>query len=183
MVTSALVLVLALAQQPVPQPFPRPGSPQRPSAPATDPAPRQPPVAQPPAAPAPQAPVQDPAAPSQATLGMPVYPGATYLAAFDAGQGQRYYLFGTNASYVEIVAYYKTYLKERGNEIFDNDPPTHVFEIGRFREETMAYAPGITVKDYTWNGSQGYLHVKPGAAPQRFKTVIQVVPASAAPER
>jgi hypothetical protein len=51
-----------------------------------------------------------------------------------------------------------------------------VFEIGRFREETMAFAPGITVKDYTWNGGAGYLHVKPGAPAQRYKTVIQVVP-------
>ena len=38
--------------------------------------------------------------------------------------------------------------------------PTHVFEIGRFREETMAFPPGVTVKDYTWNGSAGYLNPK-----------------------
>jgi hypothetical protein len=114
--------------------------------------------------------------PTQDTLGMPVYPAATYLRSFDAGQGQRYYLFGTNATFVEIVAYYRTYLKQRGNEVFENDPPTHVFELGRFREETMAYAPGITVKDYAWNGGEGYLHVKPGAPPQRYRTIIQIVP-------
>jgi hypothetical protein len=108
---------------------------------------------------------------------MPVYPAATYLRSFDAGQGQRYYLFGTNATFVEIVAYYRTYLKQRGNEVFENDPPTHVFELGRFREETMAYAPGITVKDYTWNGNEGYLHVKPGSPAQRYRTIIQIVPA------
>jgi hypothetical protein len=170
-------ITLLLAQQPpVPQPFPRPGSPttSRPAAP-------QP--AQPPTTPAQVPPPADPSAPTQASLGMPVYPAATFLGSYDAGMGQRYYLFGTNASFGEIVAYYRTYLRDRGNEVFDNDPPTHVFEIGRFREESMAYAPGITVKDYTWNGSEGYLHVKPGAPPQRFKTIIQVVPAPEATPR
>lgn len=167
--------MLALAQQqPVPQPFPKPGSPA-----TSRPAPAQPQPQQP-VSPAPAAAVADPQTPSQATLGMPIYPAAVFLASFDAGMGQRYYLFGTNSSFAEIVAYYKTYLRDRGNEVFDNDPPTHVFEVGRFREESMAYAPGITVKDYTWNGSEGYLHVKPGAPPQRFKTIIQVVPAPAA---
>jgi hypothetical protein len=164
-------LALALAQQtPVPQPFPRPGSPTTSRPAPAQPAPPQAPPAQPAAA-------VDPSAPTQATLGMPIYPAATFLSSYDAGMGQRYYLFGTNASFAEIVAYYRTYLRDRGNEVFDNDPPTHVFEIGRFREETTAYAPGITVKDYTWNGSEGYLHVRAGAPPQRFRTIIQVVPA------
>jgi hypothetical protein len=175
---AAGVLALGFAQQqPVPQPFPRPGTtapaPSRPAPPP--PLPTQPET--PPAAP------QDPGAPTAETLGMPVYPAATFLRSFDAGMGQRYYLFGTNASFAEIVTYYRTYLRERGNQIFDNEPPTHVFELGRFREETMAYAPGITVKDYTWNGSEGYLHVKAGSAPQRFKTIIQIVPQTPPPAR
>ena len=116
------------------------------------------------------------AAPTQATIGLPVYPAATYLQWFDAGQGQRYYLFGTNASFAEIVAYYKTYLKDKGELVFDQ-PPTQIFEVGRFREESMVYPPGITVKDYTWNGSEGYLFVKAGAPPQRYRTIIQIVPA------
>lgn len=182
MVSAAFVLVLALAQQqPVPQPFPRPG--QRPPSPApSEPAPQQPP-AQPvqpaPSPDRPQAPATgagaQQAAPTSETLGLQIYPSATFLASYDAGLGQRYYLFGTNASFAEIVAYYKTFLKEKGELVFD-EPPTHIFEVGRFREETMAYPPGITVKDYTWNSSPGYLHVKPGGASQRFKTVIQIVP-------
>lgn len=114
-------------------------------------------------------------APTSETLGLQVYPASVYLSTFDAGAGQRYYLFGTNASFAEIVAYYKTFLKEKGELVFD-EPPTHIFEVGRFREETMVYPPGITVKDYTWNGSAGYLFVKPGAPPQRYKTIIQIVP-------
>lgn len=180
MMIGALVLVLGLAQQPpVPQPFPRPGQP-RPTQPATEPVPQQPPPSQP-AEPAPPAPSTAPVSeasdvPNATSLGMPVYPAATYLATYNAGQGQRYYLFGTNASFGEIVAYYRAYLKTRGDQVFDA-PLTHIFEIGRFREESMAYPPGITVKDYTWNGSEGYLHVKAGAPPQRYKTIIQVVPA------
>ena len=29
-----------------------------------------------------------------------------------------------------------------------------MFEVGRFREETMAFPPGVTVKDWTWGGSR-----------------------------
>jgi len=193
MVSAAFVLVLALGQQqPVPQPFPRPGS-SRPAPPPTSEPPTQTPAPAPPAEPAtateaPAAPqAQAPAGnadapPTQATLGLPVYPAATYLTSFDAGQGQRYYLFGTNASFAEIVAYYKTYLKDKGDQVFE-EPPTHIFEVGRFREESMAYPPGITVKDYTWNGSDGYLYVKAGAPPQRYRTIIQIVPAPAGTAR
>ena len=39
-----------------------------------------------------------------------------------------------------------------------------MFEVGRFREETMAFPPGVTIKDYASDGSQGYPNPKPGAA-------------------
>jgi hypothetical protein len=52
-----------------------------------------------------------------------------------------------------------------------------MFDTGRFREETMAFPPSVTVKDYTFGGSQGYLNPKRGAKPARFATVIQIVPA------
>jgi hypothetical protein len=165
---AVLALTAGSAQaQPVPKPYPTPP-------------PSQPPAAAQPAKPAPPGPTAgQPAAspagvPTEATLGLPIYPGAEYLTSFDAGMGQRYYLFGTNTGFSDIVAYYKTVLKEKGELVFDA-PATHLFEVGRFREETMAYPPGVTVKDYTWNGSQGYLHVK-GAKATRYRTVIQLVP-------
>lgn len=169
---AAVMFVAPMAAQPVPKPFPKPNPPQQPAAPPGAPA-------QPvPTSPAPPAPTQatkpQPGVPTEATLGLPIYPGAEFLAAFDAGMGQRYYLFGTNASFGEIVVYYKTLLKEKGELVFDA-PATHLFEVGRFREETMAYPPGVTVKDYTWNGSEGYLHVT-GAKGTRYRTVIQLVP-------
>jgi len=40
----------------------------------------------------------------------------------------------------------------------------------------MAFPPSVTVKDYTWAGSAGYINPKPGGTPARFKTIIQVVP-------
>ena len=49
-----------------------------------------------------------------------------------------------------------------------------MFEVGRFRDETMAFPPGVTVKDWTAGGSQGY--PKRGAQPVRFPTVIMIVP-------
>ena len=156
-------------RQPVPRPFPRPGD----SVETAVPPPGAP-------TPAPVAPVAAPTAgaqdvPTEATLGLPIYPTAQFITSYDAGRGQRYYLFGTNSSFQEMVSYYSVVLDERGDRVFDA-PATHMFEVGRFREEEMAFPPGVTVKDYTWSGSEGYLNPA-GGEPARFKTVIQVVPA------
>jgi hypothetical protein len=126
-----------------------------------------------PAAVNPQAGAQD--APTVASLGAPIYPDAQFLASYDAGRGQRYYLFGTTAPYPDVVAYYRGQLGERGDVVF-REPPTHVFNIGRFRADTMAFPPGVTVKDWTWGGSQGYPNTRLGAEPARFPTIVMMVP-------
>ena len=113
--------------------------------------------------------------PSEATLGVPIYPGADFLTSYDAGRGQSYYVFGTQTSFEEMVRYYAIVLDERGDRVFDW-PATHVFETGRFREDEMAFPPSVTIKDFTWNGSPGYLAPTP-TAQQRYATVIQIVPA------
>jgi hypothetical protein len=151
-----------------PLPFPKPADPQRPGS--------QAPVKVEPPQKAGAA--TDPAAPTDAKLGMPIYPSAEFIASYDAGRGQRYYIFGTNAPFAQIVEYYKSVLKQKGELVYE-EPPIHMFEVGRFREETMAFPPGVTVKDYTWAGSLGYLNPKRGAEPARFKTIIQIVPAVA----
>jgi hypothetical protein len=113
-----------------------------------------------------------------------VYPTAQFIASYDAGRNQRYYLFGTAAAYAEVVAFYRTQLREKGDLVFDQ-PPTQMFQIGRFRDETMAFPPGVTVKDWTWGGSQGYPNPKLGAQPERYPTIVMIVPAppAAAPSR
>ena len=120
--------------------------------------------------------------PTEETLGFPIYPSARFLRSYDAGRGQRYFLFGTNSTFVDMVNYYRLLLDERGDRVFDA-PATHIFEVGRFREESMAFPPGVTIKDYTWNGSEGYLHAGGDTGPERFTTIIQIVPAPAPPAR
>ena len=129
-----------------------------------------------PTTPAAAAAVQANAAPSEATLGLPLYPNAVFLRSYDAGRGQRYYLYGVATPFADLVNYYRNLLKDRGNLVFEV-PPTHVFEIGRFRDETMAFPPSVTIKDFTFSGSAGYPNPTPGAQPDRFPTVIQIVPA------
>ena len=157
-------------QTPVPHPFPgATGTTQAPP-------PAKPP-AQTPTTPTPPAQTPAPSAPatqSNAALGAPVYPGAKPLDVIDAGQGQRMYLFGTNASYAEIVAYYKNVLKNGGRELFKT-PPMQQFDTGKFQDETMTFQPSVVVKDYTWNNQDGYLYVN-GTKQERFKTIIQIVP-------
>jgi hypothetical protein len=109
------------------------------------------------------------------SLGAPVYPTAVFLETVDAGKGgQQYHLFGTDVPFDDIVTYYKTTLKNGGRSLFEA-PAMHQFDLGRFQEQTMAYPPSVVVKDYQWNGSDGYLHVD-GATMRRFRTVIQIVP-------
>jgi hypothetical protein len=177
---AALLIALgvgpALAAQ-VPQPFPKPADPKASAqTPAKPPTTAPGPVA-PPSSASPQKPVAPApgAVPTDASLGLPIYPSAEFLSSYDAGRGQRYYIFGTNTPFAQIVDYYKTVLKQRGELVYD-EPPIHMFEVGRFREETMAFPPGVTVKDYGWAGSAGYLNPKRGAEPARFKTIIQIVP-------
>jgi len=108
-------------------------------------------------------------------LGVPIYPGSQFIASYSAGRNQRYYLFGTSASFVDVVIYYRTLLKQKGDLIFDV-PATHEFDVGRFREETMSFPPGVTVKDFQSTVSEGYPNPKPGGQPARFHTVLQFVP-------
>jgi hypothetical protein len=176
----ALVLAAVLSQQPpAPQPFPRPGTSQ-PARPAQPPPakPEQPRTTEPAAAPPAPGAAPTPnttAAPSETLLGVPIYPGAQFIASYDAGRGQRFYLFGSTASFVDLVAYYRTTLRQKGDLVFDV-PATHEFLVGKFREETMAYPPGVTIKDFQSELSQGYPNPKPGGQPARFPTIIQVVP-------
>jgi len=144
---------IALAQ--VPQPFPKPGQQPAPAKPTDQP--------------------QGPGEPAEGVLGVTVYPAAQFITSYDAGKGQRYYLYGTTASFAEIVQYYRNTLRTRGDLVFEQ-PPVHQFDLGRFREQTMAFPPSVTVKDYTWGGTKGYLNPTPGAQPQRFPTIIQIVP-------
>jgi hypothetical protein len=134
----------------------------------------------------PQPPVPQPAPPSQAVaqaetppdLGVPPYPSMQFIESYNAGSGQRFYLYGSASSFADVVAYYKSVLKQKGELVFEV-PATHEFDIGRFNEETMAFPPSVTVKDYTGPGLQGYPNPKAGAEPARFKTIIQIVPVQA----
>jgi hypothetical protein len=165
-VVMTLVCVSAYAQ--APQPFPKP----------TQPAPTTPP-----ARPSPPTPVPGRTAasdvPTEAMLGAPIYPGAQFITSYEAGRGQRFYLFGVGAPFVDMVSYYRTALKQRGEVLFES-PPTHQFDTGRFREEVMAFPPSVTIKDYTWGGSAGYPNPKREAQPPHFATIIQIVAAPSA---
>ena len=170
----ASLLAALLQQQPVPQPFPRPGSAQ-PSQPAKPASPAPPP------APSTAGPARAPdAVPTEASLGVPIYPGAQFIASYDAGRGQRYYIFGSAGSFVDLVGYYRTALKQKGELVYEV-PATHEFDVGKYREETMAFPPGVTIKDYQSEVSQGYPNPKPGATPARFPTIIQIVPVAERP--
>ena len=169
--------LLAPAQQqpPVPQPFPRPE--------ASRPAPQQPPAGPPEAAPPELSPAPgNQTQPTDASLGLPIYPGAQFIASYNAGRGQRYYLFGSSVPFVDLVTYYRNVLKQKGAIVFEV-PATHEFDVGRFNEETMAFPPGVTVKDFQSTVFQGYPNPKPGGEPAHFSTIIQIVPSPEATGR
>jgi hypothetical protein len=171
MVVAALLLSAKFAssqqQPPAPQPFPKPGSSQ--TAPPTS-LPQPPPVA----TPKPPS-TQVDAPPNDATLGLAVYPGAQFIASYNAGRGQRFYIFGSAAPFVDLVTYYRTLLRQKGDLVFEA-PATHQFDIGKFNEDTMAFPPSVTIKDFQSDLSRGYPNPKPGGQPASFPTIIQIVP-------
>jgi hypothetical protein len=174
-----MTLLAALAFGQTPQPFPQPGarttSPTRPAAPPPPPGspPQQPAATTPPRAAPP--PSQPEGAPTEAMLGVPIFPNAQFITSYNAGRGQRYYIFGTAASFVELVNYYRTVLKQRGDLTFEV-PATHEFDVGKFDEDKMAFPPGVVIKDFQSDISPGYPNPKPGGQPARFPTIIQIVP-------
>lgn len=174
-VIAAALSLLLVQTPPVPKPFPQPG---QTAPPATAPAKPGAPPATTPAAPqttaSPTLSASPSGVPTAESLQVPLYPTAEYLESFDAGKGQRYYLFGSNAAFTEVVGYYKNILKNGGRTIFEA-PAMQQWELAKFQEQTMAYPPSIVVKDYAWGGGAGYLFVD-GTREKRFKTVIQVVP-------
>src|SRR5580765_8957085 len=132
-VVMTLVGTLTFAQappvpQPVPQPRERSSQPARPAAPPPAPSAPQQPAPPAPSAPAgassPTSAAGTEQAPTEATLGVPIFPNAQFIASYNAGRGQRYYIFGTSASFVDLVTYYRTTLKQRGELVFDV-PATH----------------------------------------------------------
>ena len=136
--TGALVLLLLASARvspaQTPAPFPRPsGGAPAPAPPVARPSP-------PPQSTAAAAAPADPA-PDERLLGVPIFAGAEFIASYDAGRGQRYYLFGTNTSFTEVVAYYRTALKQRGELVYE-EPPVHEFDVGRYREETHGVSAG-----------------------------------------
>jgi hypothetical protein len=160
-------------QAPVPSPFPGAGQPPPAPAPTQPAAPAPAPRPSPRSGPSVAALPPD-APPTEADLnGAPVYPSSEFLASFDAGRGQRYYVYGTQTPFADIVGYYRNVLRDGGRQIFEA-PAVRQFELGRYDEETMAFPPSVTVKDYS--GSTGYLFVR-GTTEHRFRTVIQIVPA------
>ncbi|MEO6212319.1 MAG: hypothetical protein ABIP65_01710 [Vicinamibacterales bacterium] len=167
-----IVAPVAAGAQVTPQPFPKPGQSQPTGPPPAQPAPAPSTAVMTRGAPVPP---QDASQPAEGSLGVPIFPAAQYITSYTAGRGQRYYLYGTTSAFAEIVQYYKTALKQKGDSVFE-EPPVHQFDLGRFREETMAFPPSVTVKDYTWGGSAGYMNPKRGAEPARFATIIQIVP-------
>jgi len=168
----AISATAVFAQPPVARPQPPPTIPGA----AAQPKPAQPRSATPaPPAASPQTSTAVEAPPPASALGgAPLFPGAQYLGSYDAGRGQRFYLYGCTQSFTELVAYYRTVLKDKGELVFDA-PAMHQFDVGRYKETDVDFTPGVTIKDYTWGGSPGYMNPKPGASPAYFPTVIQIV--------
>ena len=165
MAAAATCWMVSAAAAQTPKPFPTPAPPA--------PAPSQPAAPVPPQPARPDAPGSG--EPTEASLGAPIVPKAQLVASYDAGRGQRFFIFAAEAQYADVVAFYRTALKTRGEVLFET-PPTHQFETGRFRDDSMAFPPSVTIKDFTFGGSAGYPNPKPGAQPARFPTVIQIVP-------
>jgi len=82
------------------------------------------------------------------------------------------------AGFVQTVEWYRASLKQKGELVYDV-PATLEFDVGKYDEDRMAFPPGVTVKDYQSEISQGYPNPKRGAQPERFPTLLQIVAVTA----
>src|SRR5262245_46042022 len=92
LVIPAVIGVTPLVAQ-TPKPFPSPSPPASPQAPTMPPRP------------APGGAAAAAGAPTEAMLGAPIFQGAQFITSYDAGRGQRFYLFGAAAPFLEVVTF------------------------------------------------------------------------------
>ena len=108
--------------------------------------------------------------------------GRGFLASYDAGRGQRYYLFGTNAGFLEIVNYYRTALKQKGELVYEEPrrPPVR-------HRQVQGRDDGVPAERDGEGLHVGRLRRLPQSEarrqPARFKTIIQIVPVPPAPPK
>ena len=124
------------------------------------------------------------AAPTEDELGVTLYPNSTYLASFDAGRGQEFHLFGTNATFTNMVRYYRVILRDRGDEVFEapRDPP--VRHRPRFDDDRMDLPAQCDHQGlHLERRPPGYPNPLPGADPPTFATIIQFTTAPPDPRR
>jgi len=103
---------------------------------------------------------------------VPLYPGAQYIASYNAGRNQRFYLYGTTASFVDLVTFYRTVLKQRGTWCLMLQRPTSSTSGDFGRNDVLS--PRVTVK-ISVADLAGLSESSPGGVPARFPTVIQIV--------
>jgi hypothetical protein len=108
--------------------------------------------------------------------GISGYPGAEFLATYDAGTNQKLFMFGTNEPYEAVLAFYKTQFKKSGEEV-SRQPRIQQFDLAGYNSGTMSQRPSVIVKDYTLPDPAGYLHVS-GTTERRYKTVIEIIPSA-----
>ena len=108
-------------------------------------------------------------------LGVPIYPGAQFIASSRRRTRPALLHLRLAGGVRRSGDDYRTALKQKGELVCDV-PATHEFDVGKFNEDTMAFAPGVTIKDFQSDISQGYPNPKPGGQPARFPTIIQIVP-------
>ena len=95
-----------------------------------------------------------PSEPTEGSLGVPIYPAAAVHHVLRRRARTALLPLWHHRRLRRDRAVLQDTLKQRGELVFE-EPPVHQFDIGRFREETMAFPPSVTVKDYTWGGIGG----------------------------
>jgi hypothetical protein len=120
-------------------------------------------------------PGQPEAAPTEATLGVNIFPGAQFIASMTPAAGSATTSSDPRRHSSSLVTFYRTILKQKGELVYEV-PATHAFDVGRYRRKRWRFPPGVTIKDYLSDVSQGYPNPKPGGQPARFPTLIQIVP-------
>ena len=95
---------------------------------------------------------------------------------YDAGRGQRYLSVRDSAAVRRCSWRITGRCSSRGATLFTKLRRHISSTSAGSTNDTMAFPPGVTIKDFQSDLSQGFPNPKPGGQPARFPTIIQIVP-------
>jgi len=113
--------------------------------------------------------------PQKPRSGCRFFPGAQFITSYDAGRGQRYYIFGTAGVVCRTRGLLSDRAQQKGELVYEV-PATHEFDVGKYREETMGFRGRDESRTSVGDLARDIPILNRGRTACKISTLIQIVP-------